>query len=195
MVYVGIAGVTGYTGIELLRILNQHPDVKITWMSSQTYAGSSLKNVHPFTFREEVLKDLKSEEIMEKCDLLFTALPAGVSYEVAIEVSRAGVKVIDLGADFRFDDPMIYARWYSKKLDGYENIRRVYGLPEIYRNEIKMAEVVGNPGCYPTGALLAILPILKERMMIEDTVFIDSKSGVSWSRQKGENGIHLFRSE
>ncbi len=193
MVYVGIAGVTGYTGIELLRILHQHPDAEITWMGSHTYAGSPLQNVHPFTFRNDELRELDPEEIAEKCNLLFTALPAGVSYEVVIRVAEAGVKVIDLGADFRFDNPEIYTKWYSKRLEGYENVKRVYGLPEIYRNKIKEAEVVGNPGCYPTGALLAIFPLLKEGLLIEDVVFIDSKSGVSGAGRKA--GIEYIYSE
>lgn len=139
MIRVGIVGATGYTGIELFRLLKKHPSAKIVYMSSRTYAGKKMMEVYPSTLEEAVLEDFDSRKISESCDVVFTALPAGVSYRLAMELQN--VKIIDLGADFRFDDPNTYAEWYGNKLEDYNSTERVYGLPELYRDSIKTPEL------------------------------------------------------
>lgn len=182
MIRVGIIGATGYTGLELLRILTNHPNVKITFLSSRNFAGKKLNDVYPFFLEDKVLEEIDFEKISRNCDIVFTALPAGVSYGIAKKLNNT--KVIDLGADFRFDDPTVYEKWYSKKLADYDPSERVYGLTELYREKIKNAKFVGNPGCYPTSVLLAVAPLLKNGLLDEETVIIDSKSGVSGAGKK-----------
>ncbi|MDN5317778.1 MAG: N-acetyl-gamma-glutamyl-phosphate reductase, partial [Thermoanaerobacterium sp.] len=112
------------------------------------------------------------------CDVVFTALPSGYAMNIAEKLCNCGVKLIDLGADFRFDDFKIYKKWYGADSDDYGSVSRVYGLPEIHRHEIKNAMIVGNPGCYPTSVILGLAPALKGEI-IENHIIIDSKSGVS----------------
>ncbi|ACR78822.1 MULTISPECIES: N-acetyl-gamma-glutamyl-phosphate reductase [Kosmotoga] len=182
MIRVGIIGATGYTGLELVRILTNHPDVKITFLSSRSFAGKKLNDVYPFSLKNETLEEIDPEKISKNCDVVFTALPAGVSYEIARKLKD--VRIIDLGADFRFDDPAVYEEWYSKKLPDYDPTERVYGLTELYREKIKNARFVGNPGCYPTSVLLATAPLLKNGSLDEETIIVDSKSGVSGAGKK-----------
>ncbi|MDI6862876.1 MAG: N-acetyl-gamma-glutamyl-phosphate reductase [Pseudothermotoga sp.] len=178
---VGIVGVTGYTGLELLRILSNHPHVEVTYLSSKSFVGKSLKDVYPFELDETVLQDIEVERF-EDCDVLFTALPAGVSYELVKDLKNT--KVIDLGADFRFDDPSLYEKHYGKKLSNYETCERAYGLTELNREKIKNAKFVGNPGCYPTAVLLATAPLAKNDALGTSEIFVDAKSGVSGAGRK-----------
>jgi N-acetyl-gamma-glutamyl-phosphate reductase len=178
---VGIAGVTGYTGLELLRILSNHPHVEVTYLSSKSFAGKKLNEVYPFELDETVLEDIEVERI-ESCDVLFTALPAGVSYELVKDLKNT--KVIDLGADFRFDDPSLYEEHYGKKLSNYQACERAYGLTELNREKIKNAKFVGNPGCYPTAVLLALAPLAKNDALGTSEIFVDAKSGISGAGRK-----------
>ncbi|MEJ5229729.1 MAG: N-acetyl-gamma-glutamyl-phosphate reductase [Pseudothermotoga sp.] len=181
---VGIIGATGYTGLELLRILKNHPYVQITYLGSRSNSGKSVEEVFPFTLNENSLEEIDSSEIKQRCDILFTALPSGASYEFVKKLEN--LKVIDLGADFRFEDPVVYEKWYSKKLADYDSKRRVYGLVELYRECIKQADIVGNPGCYPTCVLLSLAPILKEDLVLGNEIYVDAKSGVSGAGRKEE---------
>ena len=178
---VGIVGATGYTGLELLRILNNHPHVEVTYLSSKSFTGKNLNEVYPFELDEKVLEDVEIQKL-ENCDVLFTALPAGVSYELVKDLKNT--KVIDLGADFRFDDPSLYEKHYGKKLSGYEACERTYGLTELNRDKIKNARFVGNPGCYPTAVLLALAPLAKSGAIGTSEIFVDAKSGVSGAGRK-----------
>lgn len=180
MIKVGIFGATGYTGVELMRLLSKHEKVKIEYISSQSYAGKSIADVYPSLtgFYNIFLDDVEVKKAVSKCDVVFTALPAGYASKIAREAVEKGVKVIDLGADFRFDDYSIYKEWYGGEYDGYDGIKRAYGLPEIYRDSIREADVVGNPGCYPTSVILGLVPLLKEKV-IDGSIIIDSKSGIS----------------
>ncbi|PLV60391.1 N-acetyl-gamma-glutamyl-phosphate reductase [Thermotoga sp. KOL6] len=189
MIKVGIIGATGYTGLELLRILKNHPDVRITYLSSKTYAGKKMSEVYPSTLEDTVLEEFNPEKISKLCDVVFTALPAGVTYGLVQKMEN--VKIIDLGADFRFDDPNTYKEWYGSELEKYDEINRVYGLPELYRESIKKAGIVGNPGCYPTSVILALTPALKYGLVDSDTIVVDAKSGVSGAGRK-EKMDYLF---
>ncbi|MCD6552076.1 N-acetyl-gamma-glutamyl-phosphate reductase [Thermotoga sp.] len=182
MIRVGIVGATGYTGLELFRLLKKHPSAEIIYMSSRTYAGKRLDEVYPSTLEEAILEDFDARRISESCDVVFTALPAGVSYGLTMELQN--VKIIDLGADFRFDDVSTYTKWYGSNLERYDTTERVYGLPELYRDSIKNARIVGNPGCYPTSVILALAPVLKTGLVETDTIVVDSKSGVSGAGRK-----------
>jgi len=179
MTRVGVLGATGYTGIELVRLLRKHPRVKITYLSSQSFAGKDLREVYPHTRHEDKLQPVDLDKVAEACDLVFTALPAGVSYEIGTVLAQKGLKVIDLGADFRLDNPSVYAKWYNKEIRYSDNLRRIYGLTELYREEIRNAKVVGNPGCYPTSVLLGLAPLLKSDYWNGTVVIVDAKSGVS----------------
>lgn len=182
---VAIVGVTGYTGLELLRILNNHPQVEIVHLSSKSFVGKSLSEVYPFELDETILEGIdrqKLTEIEKNCDVLFTALPAGASYELVKGLSHA--RVIDLGADFRFDDPHLYEKHYGSSLPNYDTSERVYGLTELYREQIRKASIVANPGCYPTAVLLALAPLAKNALLHVNTVFVDAKSGVSGAGRK-----------
>lgn len=178
MVRVGVLGATGYTGLELVRLLKRHPYVELTYLSSQSFADKTFSDVYPHANFDRRLNRIDLNEIVDKCDLVFTALPAGTSYEIAVYLAEKGLKVIDLGADFRFDDPEIYETWYGQRID-YKGFHRVYGLTELYRDEIRKADIVGNPGCYPTSVIIAAAPILKTGLWRDSTLIVDSKSGVS----------------
>jgi N-acetyl-gamma-glutamyl-phosphate reductase len=183
---VGILGATGYTGLELLRMLKNHPQVKITYLSSNNFSGQSMKDIYPFAEIDILLSKIDVKEIKANCDVVFTALPAGISYDIVKSLRDENLKIIDLGADLRFDDPSLYEKWYGRTLQDYGLIKRVYGLPELYRSEIKESRFIGNPGCYPTSILLATAPILKRKLLVNGEIIVDSKSGVSGAGKKEE---------
>ncbi|WP_418791477.1 N-acetyl-gamma-glutamyl-phosphate reductase [Phosphitispora sp. TUW77] len=190
MIKAGIVGGTGYTGAELVRILSRHPEVELIGLTSQTYAGQRFDSVFPSAggFSEAVLEAQDVRSLADRCDVIFTALPHGVSMEVVHEVAAAGKKVVDLGADYRFDDIKTYEKWYKVSHKTPElAAKSVYGLPEINRQLILAADIIGNPGCYPTSVILALAPLLKNGMVKTDTVIADSKSGVSG----GGRGLNL----
>ncbi len=190
MIKAGIIGATGYTGAELLRILSRHPAVELVGISSQTYNGQNFAGIFPSAanFSDLVLEAQDAASMAERCDVVFTALPHGVSMEVVGEVVKRGKKVIDLGADYRFDSIVIYEQWYKVTHKTPElAARAVYGLPEIHRERILSADIIGNPGCYPTGIILGLAPLLKNGLVDTTTIIADSKSGVSG----GGRGLNL----
>ena len=185
MIRAGIIGITGYTGEELLRILSKHEDVKITVLAGrETSPVRDLKDIYP-KYESLNLKcvPLNIEQIK---NVVFLALPHAVAFEVVPALIKAGKKVIDLSADFRIKDPDIYEKWYGVKHTGKEYIKdAVYGLSEIYTEDIKNAHLIANPGCYPTTILLGTAPAIKNNLVKPDGIIIDSKSGVSGSGRKG----------
>ncbi|WP_422444633.1 N-acetyl-gamma-glutamyl-phosphate reductase [Thermoanaerobacterium sp. DL9XJH110] len=179
---VGIVGATGYTGEELVRILSRHPRVEFSALISQSYVGKGIDQVYPnlrgFAARE--CSELDTAQIVAESDVIFVALPHGHSARVVREAAVQGRKVIDLGADFRFDDVSIYEKWYQVAHEAPDLLKKaVYGLPELHGEAIAKAQVIGNPGCYPTSAILALAPALKEGLVDPASVIIDSKSGIS----------------
>lgn len=173
---VGIIGVTGYGGIELARILRRHPEADITSVTGRSAAGSKLKDVFPH------LSDLDltiTEDITESVDVVFSALPHAASAERIGKAKGEGIKGIDLSADFRLHDINEYEEWYNVTHPCPEYLEEsVYGLPELHREDIKKADIIANPGCYPTASILGLAPAVKAGI-IEDSIIIDAKSGVS----------------
>jgi N-acetyl-gamma-glutamyl-phosphate reductase len=191
MLNVAILGGSGYTGSELLRLLLRHPHVKITAVTSERYAGLPLSRVF-LNFREKdiTFEPLELSGLKKKAELFFLCLPHKTSQEIVAILHRAGRRVIDLSADYRLRKPAEYRRWYDTE-HRYTGLlkKAVYGLPEIYRNSISKAAIVANPGCYPTGALLALAPAMTRDWLRLDSIVIDSKSGVSGA---GRNPAQQF---
>lgn len=185
---VGIIGATGYTGVALISLLLTHPLVKITLTTSNTYKGKRLSDIFP------LLKNLFDEELVPtdenhkgKCDVCFLCLPHGTSMETAKKLYDNNTVIIDLSADFRFEDLNVYEKTYVKHTAPELLPQAVFGLPELYRDKIKGSKIIGNPGCYPTSAILALYPLLKEGLLTGD-IFIDSKSGVSGAGREAKVG-------
>ncbi|EJQ15080.1 N-acetyl-gamma-glutamyl-phosphate reductase [Bacillus cereus] len=179
---VAIIGATGYGGIELIRLLEQHPYFSIASLHSFSQVGEFITNVYPH-FRNilvHTLQEIDAEKIEKEAEIVFLATPAGVSAELTPKLLAVGLKVIDLSGDFRMKDPLTYEQWYKRAAAKEEVLRKaVYGLSEWKRSEIQNANLIANPGCFATAALLAILPLVRSGMIEEDSIIIDAKSGVS----------------
>ena len=192
MICVFICGGSGYTGGELLRILSNHPEVIVTGVTSERSAGKSVKDLFPslYKYSNLVYEPLRIEKILTKADLFFMALPHGKSQEAVDFFFKHGKKVIDLSADYRLRDAKIYEKWYKVPHRFHATLKKaVYGLPEIYRNKIKKAKLIANPGCYPTGAILGLLPVLKNNLINISSIVIDSKSGISGAGRKADVSV------
>lgn len=192
MIKTGIVGATGYTGSELVRLLYNHPEVSIEAITSESRTGDRFSDVHPH-FSGVVMLELEPAEAMLKkeVDLIFLALPHGVSMRYAEKYRNAGFRVIDLSGDFRLSSPEIYQQWYGQAhtySEGFEGA--VYGLPELHREKIRKAGLVANPGCYPTSAILGLAPLLQAGLIAGGQVIVDSKSGVTGAGVKAKPGTH-----
>lgn len=195
MIRVGIVGGTGYTGVELLRLLTQHPQVEIAAITSRSEAGiavadmfSNLRGRVGLEFSDPVTADLRS------CDVVFFATPNGVAMQQAPALLDAGVRVIDLAADFRIRDVAVWEKWYGMRHACPEWVANaVYGLPEMNRAHIREARLVANPGCYPTAVQLGFMPLVEAGIVDLDHLIADAKSGVSGAGRKAE--VHALFSE
>jgi N-acetyl-gamma-glutamyl-phosphate reductase len=190
---IGIIGATGYTGSELVRILFHHPEVEISIITSESRAGEKFSDVHPF-FRYIVDDDLMPVSEIEhyELDLVFLALPHGVSMEFARQFKNKSFRMVDLSGDFRLSSPAVYEQWYQKEHtwpDGFDTA--VFGLPELFFNTIKNAKLVANPGCFPTGAILGSAPLIAHDLVESSPVIIDSKTGVTGAGVKAKNATHF----
>ncbi len=181
MIKVGVVGGTGYTGVELLRLLALHPEVELTAITSRGEAGMAVAEMFPSLRGRIDLKFVTPQEAaLERCDVVFFATPNGIAMKQAAELVAAGVRVIDLSADFRIRDLAEWQRWYGMEHAAAELVAEaVYGLPEVNREQIRKARVLANPGCYPTAVQLGFLPLIEAGLV--DTAFLiaDAKSGVS----------------
>ncbi|WFF39403.1 N-acetyl-gamma-glutamyl-phosphate reductase [Moraxella nasibovis] len=183
---VGIVGGTGYTGVELIRLLSNHPKATIVMLTSRSEAGKKASEIFP-SLRgvSDVVFSDADDEALAKCDVVFFATPHGVAMKSAAFLGSRGVKVIDLAADFRLQDLSAFEKWYGMTHDCPEILKAAaYGLPEINRAAIKNAQVVGNPGCYPTTAILGLSAVIAEQNrqdcpLIDEKIIIDAKSGIS----------------
>ncbi|MBI5848093.1 MAG: N-acetyl-gamma-glutamyl-phosphate reductase [Nitrospirae bacterium] len=189
---VGICGASGYTGIELLRILAHHPHVEVTAITSEKSAGRKLREVFPFlsAYGDLAFESMDRETLLTKADLFFLALPHGASQDAVHYFYSMGKRVIDLSADYRIADTTTYAKWYGLLHNYKDTLKKaVYGLPECYRTKIQKARLIANPGCYPTSTILGLMPALKKRLIDASTLIIDSKSGTSGAGRKADLGI------
>ena len=180
MLKVGIMGANGYAGEELLRILVKHPEVKITVVAGKI-ENTYIYELYPWLkgILDLECSDLSAEEVAKECECVFLALPHMVSMQFAPLFLKKGVKVIDLSADFRLRDVGVYEKWYEKHTCPEYIKKAVYGLPEFYRERIKKADLIANPGCYPTSVILGCAPLLREGIVDTKSIIADSKSGVS----------------
>ncbi len=189
---VGIVGGTGYTGVELLRLLTLHPQVELSAITSRGDAGLSVADMFP-SLRGYV--DLAftdpADANLSACDVVFFATPHGVAMAQTPALLAAGVKVIDLAADFRLQDVAMFEQWYKMPHSCTAILKdAVYGIPELYREQIKKAHVIGNPGCYPTTVLLGLAPLLEQNLIdFSAPIIADAKSGVSGAGRKAEVAI------
>jgi N-acetyl-gamma-glutamyl-phosphate reductase len=195
MIKVGIAGATGYTGIELIRILLGHPEVKITQLAAKMDGKpQKISDIFPSLTGQIdlVCTDLDISDMAKESDLIFLALPHKVSLKFVPRFIKMGKKVIDLSADFRFDDLKVYEEWYashteeSKKL----NSQAVYGLPELYKEKIKKADLIANPGCYPTSVILGVAPLLENKIVEIENIIADSLSAASGAGRAPSMSAH-----
>ncbi len=186
---VGILGATGYTGQELLRLLDNHPETEIVYLGSSSSAGKNIAEIYPHIGENgQVL----ANENVPDLDVLFVALPHGIAASRAEELLARGIKIIDLGADFRLKDSQEYERWYKVKHSSPQILKEaVYGLPELYRSKIQGKSLVANPGCFPTASLLALVPLLEAGLLNKDTIVIDAKSGVSGAGRGVTQAMHF----
>ncbi|EPG37735.1 N-acetyl-gamma-glutamyl-phosphate reductase [Acinetobacter colistiniresistens] len=193
MISVGIVGGTGYTGVELLRLLLRHSQVQVRILTSRTEAGKRVADMFPSLRGHTTLKfsDLDLDQLAQ-CDVVFFATPHGVAMQHAEKLVAAGTKVIDLAADFRLQDLAQFEKWYGMQHSCPAMLKdSVYGLTELNRERIKQAQVIGNPGCYPTTVQLGLAPLLKTSSQLIDTqsIIVDAKSGVSGAGRKASLGM------
>ena len=188
MIRVGIVGGTGYTGVELLRLLARHPEAELAAITSRKEAGLAVSEMFPSLRGRVALRfsDPQQAELI-RCDVVFFATPNGIAMEQAGELLAAGVRVIDLAADFRIKDVATWEKWYGMTHASPHLVAEaVYGLPEVNRAKIRGARLVANPGCYPTAVQLGFLPLLEAGVVGTDDLIADAKSGVSGAGRKAE---------
>ena len=190
MVNIGIYGATGYTGVELMKLLSRHRHARVVFAASESYAGQRLSDVLPCAFD---IKLVKTEDApLYGVDIIFSCLPHGASAEVCARALQAGKRVVDFSADFRLRDAETFAKWYGHTHPHPELLAdAVYGLPEVYRTLIADASLVANPGCYPTSVILGALPLLELGALADPLVIADSKSGVSGAGRKPTQATHF----
>lgn len=187
---IGIVGATGYTGVELLRLLSVHPDVEITYVTSRSNAGSRVDAMFP-NLRGYIDIEFSdpSTDALSECDLVFFATPNGIAMNHVPELLKTNTKVIDLAADFRIKDVSVWSKCYGMTHACPDLISEaVYGLPEINRDQLKTANLVANPGCYPTSVILGLMPLIESKLIDLDNIIADTKSGVSGAGKQANVG-------
>ncbi len=188
MIKAGIVGGTGYTGVELLRLLAQHPEVAISTITSRKESGMAVSEMFPnLRGRVDIRFSDPQTAPLKECDVVFFATPNGIAMQQARELLDAGVRVIDLAADFRIQDVAVWEKWYGMQHACPDLIAEaVYGLPEINRDKIKGARLIANPGCYPTAVQLGFLPLIEAGLVDTNNLIADCKSGISGAGRKAE---------
>jgi N-acetyl-gamma-glutamyl-phosphate reductase len=190
MTKVAIIGASGYTGVELARILCNHPLITLTAVTSRQYEGQTLGRVFPSLNNKVdlICENLSPEQLCSRADLFFTAVPHKTAMDIVPRLLAEGKKVVDLSADFRIRDVLVYEKWYQKHTAPQILAEAVYGLPELYREEIKSSRLIANPGCYPTSIILGLAPLLKAGVIDPRSIIADSKSGTSGAGRSAQLG-------
>ena len=195
MIKVGIIGATGYAGVELVRLLSRHSEVEVIGIVSHSFCDRKVSDIYPnlYEITELICSNLENfmnSKFME-CDVIFAALPHGMSEDIAFNCDKEGKVFIDIGADFRLLDEDKYREWYGLNYKFSElHVKAQYGLCEIYREKIKKSRIIGNPGCYPTSIILAMVPALENNLVQLDSIIIDSKSGLTGAGRELFLGSH-----
>jgi N-acetyl-gamma-glutamyl-phosphate reductase len=193
MIRVGIVGATGYTALELLKILARHPQVSVTKITSRDTACPALADVHPGLRDRFDLQfcELEIESFCEAVDLAFCCLPHAASAKIVAELLKHDIKVVDFSADYRLNDVASFEQWYGVTHPDPRRVGSVvYGVPEFFRTEIANAQLVANPGCFPSSALLPLMPLMEQGLLSTDTIIVDSKTGISGAGRKTNLKFH-----
>ena len=193
---VGIIGASGYGGVQLVRLLIEHPMVEIVYLGGDSSAGKPFSTLYPHLGHclDLTVEEIDLDAIAARCEVVFLGLPNGLACQMAPTLIEKGCKVLDLSADYRFSDLNTYTNWYKKERTDYQiAAKAVYGLPELYRTQIRTAQLVGCPGCYPTASLLALTPLFKQGLIVPETAIIDAKSGTAGGGRQAK--IHLLLAE
>ena len=191
---IAIVGASGYTGVELLRLLFRHPQVEVVHITSEQNAGLPLSQVFPSLdcYSHLTFESFHVDKISKDCGFVFLALPHKSAMGPAAALLKAGCRVVDLSADYRFRSPSVYEKHYQVPHSYPQLLKEsIYGLSEIHREEIRGANLIGNPGCFPTGVLLGLYPLIRENVLNTETILIDAKSGVSGSGKTPSSTSHF----
>jgi N-acetyl-gamma-glutamyl-phosphate reductase len=197
-VSVGIIGASGYGGVQLVKLLLEHPLVEITYLAGDSSAGKRYAELYPHLGHcvNLSIESIDLEAIASRCQVVFLGLPNGIACKLAPTLLEKGCKVLDLSADYRFVDLKTYINWYKEERSDHEvAVRAVYGLPELYREQIRVSQLIGCPGCYPTASLLALAPLLKQGLILPETAIIDAKSGTSGGGRQGKINLLLAEAD
>ncbi|NCJ05530.1 N-acetyl-gamma-glutamyl-phosphate reductase [Synechococcales cyanobacterium C] len=193
---VGVVGASGYGGVQLVRLLIEHPSLEVVYLGGDSSAGRSFADIYPHLAHcaKWIIEPIDVDAIAARTSVVFLGLPNGLACEIAPALLERGCRVLDLSADYRFSNLDIYQKWYDKtRTDQATAATAVYGLPELYRDRLVDAQLVGCPGCYPTASLLALAPLLKQGLIDPDSAIIDAKSGTSGGGRQGKT--HLLLAE
>ncbi len=193
MIRAAIIGATGYTGIDAIEIILRHRDAKVTYLTASSDTAVAASRMHPrLTGRCELdIEPLNFDKLADVADVALCCLPHKVSMEFVPQMLKKGVKVVDFSADYRIKDIAVYEAHYSKHTDAANVAKAVYGLPELYREQIKKADLVANPGCFPTSTSLGLAPLLKNGLIRTSGIVINSVSGASGAGKKLADGLHF----
>jgi N-acetyl-gamma-glutamyl-phosphate reductase len=190
---VSVIGATGYAGAELLRLLYNHPQAEVVYITSESHTGESISSIYPHLreiYDQKLISMKEMDKIAEVSDFVFIGLPNGHAMTVGKALTDTKVRIIDLGADYRFKDTAVYEEWYKIE-HMHKDAKRVYGLAELYRDDIKNAKIIGNAGCYTTASILALAPLAKKHLIDVSTIVIDAKSGVSGAGRSAKIANHF----
>lgn len=197
-VSVGIVGASGYGGVQLVRLLMDHPELELVYLGGESSAGKSFADIYPHLGHlvNLPIEPVDPEIIATRCQVVFLSLPNGMACDLAPKLVSRGCKVLDLSADYRFSDLEVYQAWYGKQRNDQSIAAlAVYGLPELYRDRIAESQLIGCPGCYPTASLLALSPLLKQGLIVPETAIIDAKSGTSGGGRQAKVGLLLAEAD
>jgi N-acetyl-gamma-glutamyl-phosphate reductase len=195
---VGIIGASGYGGVQLVRLLLEHPSVEIVYLGGDSSAGKPFTSLYPHLSHcvDLSIEAIDVDVVASRCKVVFLGLPNGIGCDLAPKLIEKGCKVLDLSADYRFSDLDTYTAWYNKERSDRETAAAsVYGLPELYRDRIKESSLIGCPGCYPTASLLALSPLLKQGLIAPETAIIDAKSGTSGGGRQAKTNLLLAEAD
>lgn len=195
---VGIIGASGYGGVQLVRLLMDHPRLQLAYLGGESSAGQSFADLYPHLSHrvQQTIEPIDLDKIAARCQVVFLSLPNGLACKMAPTLLEKGCKVLDLSADYRFSDLSTYTTWYGgERQDRAIAETAVYGLPELYRDRIAHAQLVGCPGCYPTASLLALSPLLKQGLIVPETAIIDAKSGTSGGGRQAKTNLLLAEAD